>query len=74
MAETEWFEGRGADEPPPRNEGLFQLLLLALLILSPMALDGCASPCQRSDEIVTVLAVNETHVIQLRGHVEFCPR
>lgn len=71
----EWFEGRGVDDQPPaRSEWVFEVLLLALIILSPVLLDGCASPCERSEEIVTVLAANETHVIQLRGHVEMCPR
>lgn len=51
---------------------IFVVLALAM-ILGPL-LASCASPCQRSDEIVTVLAVNETHIMQLRGHVEICPR
>lgn len=51
---------------------IFAVLALAM-ILGPL-LASCASPCVVSDEIVTVLATNETHVIFLRGHVELCPK
>lgn len=76
-AGTEWFEGRSADEPPKtsktvRPAWLLYTVLAALLIVVPMALGGCSSPCTQSEEIVTVLAVNETHVMRLRGRVEMC--
>jgi uncharacterized membrane protein YeiH len=78
----EWFSGRGADEPPPeppvqRPTVLAWKLYAAIAVLSVaavIALSSCASRCEQSEEIVTVLAANETHVIQLRGRVELCPR
>jgi hypothetical protein len=51
---------------------IFAARALAMILVPLLA--GCASPCMQSEEIVTVLAVNETHIMQLRGRVELCPR